>query len=102
MTGISNSVIEKCGGYKCHWCQFRHGGCPHWDIIPYCREFRIGGCYSCKYHQGKNGKFSDEETDQWFRRGCEIWFPSSLWCEKRKRIGRKRKKRLKKRGLWRG
>lgn len=43
-----------------------------------------------------------EETDQWFKRGCEVWCPSSLYCKKRKRIGRKRKKKLKKRGLWRG
>ena len=39
-------------GYKCHWCEYRHGGCPHWDIVPNCKEFRIGGCYSCKYYHG--------------------------------------------------
>ena len=87
--------------YKCHRCQYRHGGCSHSDTGRNCKEFRIGGCYSCKYYHGKNGKLSEQETDQWFRRGCEIYFPSSLCCTKRKRMSRKRKKRLKKIGLWR-
>ena len=87
--------------YKCHWCQYRHGGCSHNEIKPYCKEFKMGGCYSCKYYYGKFGELSDKETGQWFRRGCEAWFPSSLYCTKRKRISRKRKKRLKKKGLWR-
>ena len=88
--------------YKCHWCQYRHGGCLHDHddkMNGNCKEFKIGGCYSCKYHYGKNGKLNEQEIDRWFARGCEIWFPSSLWCEKRKRLSRKRKKRLKKMGL---
>lgn len=88
-------------GYKCHWCEYRHGGCPNGGITPYCKEFKIGGCYSCKYYHGQYGKLNDKETDQWFRRGCEIYFPSALSCDKRKRMSRKRKKRLKKMGLWR-
>ena len=88
-------------GYKCHWCQYRKGGCPHREIVPYCKEFKIGGCYSCKYYHGKYGELTYEETDQWYKRGCEIWYPSSLYCSKRKRMSRKRKKRLKKMGLWR-
>lgn len=87
-------------GYKCHWCQYRKGCCPHDDIVPYCKEFKIGGCYSCKYYHGKYGEFTEKETDQWFKRGCEVWCPSSLFCDKRKRISRKRKKKLKKMGLW--
>ena len=88
-------------GYKCHWCQYRHGGCPHWNAVFYCKEFKLGGCYSCKYYHGKYGKLTEEETDQWFARGCEVFCPSSLYCNKRKHISRKRKKRLKKSGLWR-
>lgn len=88
------------GGYKCHWCQYRHGDCNYRDPEPYCKEFKIGGCYSCKYYYGKNGtELTDEETDQWFKRGCETFFPSSIYCKKRKRLSRKRKKKLKKLGL---
>ena len=86
--------------YKCHWCQYRHGGYPHWDIVPYCKEFKIGGCYSCKYYHCKYGKFNDKETGQWFKRGCEVWCPLSLYCNKRKHISRRRKKKLKKLNLW--
>ena len=88
--------------YKCNWCQYRHGGCPHDhddNMSGNCKDFRIGGCYSCKYYYGKNGEFNEQERDQWFARGCEIWCPSSLWCNKRKRLSRKRKKRLKKIGV---
>ena len=87
--------------YKCHWCQYRHGGCPHNHddkMGGNCKDFKIGGCYSCKYYYGKNGKLNEQETDQWFARECETWYPSSLWCGKRKRLSRKRKKRLKKTG----
>ena len=88
------------GGYRCHSCEYRHGGCPRDHIVPYCSSFKLGGCYSCKYRYGKNGtEFTEEETNRWFKRGCETWFPSGCWCKKRKRLGRKRKKRLKKRGL---
>lgn len=86
-------------GYKRQWCQYRHGDCPHDDIVINCKEFRIGGCYSCKYKYGKNGKLSEKKIDEWHKRGCEIWCPSSLWCSKRKRLSRKRKKRLKKKGI---
>lgn len=89
-------------GYKCHWCEYRKGGCPHGKIVYYCKEFKIGQCFSCKYYHGKYGELNDKETDQWFRRGCEARFPSSLYCSKRKRMSRKRKKRLKKMGLWIG
>lgn len=85
--------------YKCHWCQYRHGGCPHNEVIENCQDFKIGGCYSCKYYYGKYGKLNDKETEQWFKRGCEAWFPSSLYCSKRKRLSRRRKKKLKKLGL---
>lgn len=88
------------GNYRCFRCQYRHGGCPHSEIVEECKEFRTGGCYSCKYYFGKRGDLDNIETDQWFRRGCETWFPSSLGCKKRKRISRKRKKKLKKLGLW--
>ena len=86
---------------KCIQCQYRHGGCSHdWnnEVQDNCKEFKIGGCYSCKYYYGKYGEFTEQETDQWFKRGCEIWYPSSLWCGNRKRLSRKRKKRLKKMG----
>lgn len=86
-------------GYKCHWCQYRHSDCNNSEPVPYCKDFKIGGCYSCKYYYGVKGKLNDEETDAWFRRGCETYFPSSLRCTKRKRLSRKRKKRLKKLGL---
>lgn len=86
-------------GYRCHWCQYRYGGCNHKHPIPYCKDFIIGGCYSCKYRYGKNGELSELETDQWFKRGCETFYPSSLYCNKRKRLGRKRKKKLKKLGI---
>ena len=52
--------------YKCHWCQYRHGGCPHNHddkMGGNCKDFKIGGCYSCKYYYGKNGKLNEEETD---------------------------------------
>lgn len=91
--------MEGYEGYKCHWCQYRYGGCPHNKWVPYCKEFRIGGCYSCKYYYGKNGKLDDTEVEQWYKRGCETFFPSSLYCKKRCRLSRKRKKRLKKLGL---
>lgn len=85
------------GEYRCHWCRYRHG-CFYNDPISYCKDFVRGGCYSCKYYYGKNGKnFTEQETDQWFKRGCEIWCCGG--CEKRKRLSRKRKKQLKKRGL---
>lgn len=75
--------------YDCNYCQYRHGGCPHDDIKSHCKEFLIGKCYSCKYYWKNN-------TGKWFERGCEIWCPSG--CEKRKRLSRKKKKRLKKLG----
>lgn len=88
------------GGYRCHWCQYRYGDCIHRHPVPYCKDFKFGGCLSCKYTYGKNGRYvTDEETDQWYKRGCETFYPSSLRCNKRKRLGRKRKKKLKKRGL---
>lgn len=86
-------------GYKCHWCQYRYGGCPHDKPKPYCKEFKIGGCYSCKYYYVKNGELTEEEVDKWYKRGCETFCPSSLYCTKRKRLSRKRKKYLRKRGL---
>lgn len=81
--------------YKCRWCKYRHG-CFHNDPISYCKDFVLGGCYSCKYYYGKDGEFTEQKTDQWFKRGCEIWCPSG--CNKRKRLSRKKKKRLKKLG----
>ena len=63
---------------KCIQCQYRHGGCSHdWnnEVQDNCKEFKIGGCYSCKYYYGKYGEFTEQETDQWFKRGCEIWCP---------------------------
>ena len=71
--------MEGYEGYKCHWCQYRYGGCPHNKWVPYCKEFRIGGCYSCKYYYGKNGKLDETEVEQWYKRGCETFFPSSLY-----------------------
>lgn len=84
--------------YKCDWCRYRHNCFIFSDTFPtYCRNFVRGGCYSCKYYYGKNGEFTKQETDQWFKRGCEIWCCGG--CDKRKRLSRKRKKQLKKRGL---
>lgn len=85
------------GEYKCHSCKYRHGYCIHDEPVSYCKDHILGGCYSCKYYYGRDGEFTEQETDQWFKRGCEIWCCSG--CEKRKRLSRKRKKRLKKRGL---
>ena len=83
--------------YKCHSCRYRHG-CFYVEPISYCKDYVHGGCYSCKYYYSKNGEnFTKQEADQWFKRGCEIWCLGG--CEKRKRLSRKRKKRLKKRGL---
>ena len=87
-------------GFNCRWCQFRHGGCPHNEPIENCKDFRTGKCYSCKYYYGKKGNLTEIEKDAWFRRGCEIWCPSSLFCHKRKRLSRKRKKKLKKMGMY--
>lgn len=84
------------GEYKCRWCRYRHC-CHHYEPVPYCKDFVLGGCYSCKYYYGRDEEFTEQETDQWFARGCEIWCCGG--CEKRKRLSRKRKKRLKKRGL---
>lgn len=87
-------------GYRCHWCQYRYSDCIHRHPVPYCKDFKPGGCLSCKYRYGIYGKdFTSKEENQWMYRGCEIFFPSSLRCNKRKRLGRKRKKRLKKLGL---
>ena len=85
---------------QCHFCEFRHGGCIHKDPPSNCKEYRTGKCYSCKYYYGQHGELNDQETDAWFKRGCESWFPSSLYCTKRKRLSRKRKKRLKKNGFY--
>ena len=52
---------------KCIQCQYRHGGCSHdWnnEVQDNCKEFKIGGCYSCKYYYGKYGEFTEQETDR--------------------------------------
>lgn len=81
--------------YRCRWCEYRHGGCLHGTddkLDMNCKEFHVGGCYSCKYYHGKNGKLNEKELNQWYKRGCETCCPSSLFCDKRKRISRKRKR----------
>lgn len=83
--------------YKCRYCQFRHGGCKYYDDIPEdCNSFQIGGCFFCKHYHWKDIKYTAEEIDKWFERGCEVRAPSSLWCDKKKPLSRKQKKKRKK------
>ena len=104
MNNRSRQIIKSkiFGPYRCHSCQYRYSDCDHGfgNKPKYCKDYCSGGCLSCKYRYGIYGiNFTSKEEDQWLRRGCETFFPSSLRCNKRKRLSRKRKKRLKKRGL---
>ena len=86
--------------FNCYACQYKHGGCHH-DLdtveVENCKDFKVGGCFSCKYYYGKMGLImTDEEMNRWYARGCDTRYPSALGCHKRKRLSRKRKKRMKK------
>lgn len=57
---------------NCHSCLFRH--CCRWnfykmfpnpDVWDYCRHWKLGKCYTCK--------FADDNDEEWFKRGCECW-----------------------------
>lgn len=85
--------------YKCTWCQFRHD-CSFPEVISNCREFKLGGCYTCKYHYSQSGTHRKLCEQHALRCGCAALSPSSLYCKRRKRLGRKRKKRLKFMNMW--
>ena len=91
--------IINSASYKCAWCQFRHD-CSFPEVISNCREFKLGGCYTCKYHYSQNGRRRELCEQQALQRGCAALSPSSLYGKRRKRLGRKRKKRLKSMNLW--
>lgn len=102
MNNRFRQIKKPFGPYRCHSCQYRYSDCDHdfGNKPDYCKDYYPGGCLSCKYRYGIYGNdFTPKEDTQWLQRGCDIFFPSSLRCTKRKRLGRKRKKRLKKRGL---
>ena len=102
MNNRSRQIKKQFGPYRCHWCQYRYSDCKYGfgNKPNYCKDFVPGGCLTCKYHCGKNSTIlTDEETDQWYRRGCNTFYPSSLRCKGRKRLSRKRKKILKNKGL---
>lgn len=85
--------------YKCTWCQFRHD-CSFPEAISNCREFKLGGCYTCKYYYSQSGTHRKLCEQHALECGCAALSPSSLYCKRRKRLGRKRKKKLKSMNLW--
>lgn len=56
---------------NCHSCLFRH--CCRWDfdkmfpssVLDNCKHWKLGKCYTCQ--------FVDDNEDEWYKRGCEIW-----------------------------
>ena len=74
----------------CSDCEYRHCNCGFpkpWKTNKLCKHWKLGGCYVCKYY--KDGELTEEETDEWFRRGCEAWFPTKKYCSKFKRDWKK-------------
>jgi len=80
---------------SCHNCEYRHAcydeDCKESNNYP---NWKISKCYNCKYYielKLADDKSIDKLTDEWFARGCEIWFPSSICCEKYIRINERKK-----------
>lgn len=69
----------------CHDCEYRHGCCYP---APYerkkCKYWKLGKCYVCKYYK-LSSLMTEEETDAWYKRGCEGWFPTGMYCKNFKR-----------------
>lgn len=73
----------------CHDCEYRHCSCDHprpWETNELCKHWRLGKCYMCKHYKED---MTEEETDEWFKRGCEGWFPTAKYCSKFKRDWKK-------------
>lgn len=71
----------------CHDCEYRHSSCSY--LSPYktnelCKHWKLGKCYVCKYYKDSS-LMTEEETDEWYKRGCEGWFPTAMYCKKFKR-----------------
>lgn len=70
----------------CISCKFRHSCCPYdypWDEP--CKHWKIGPCYSCIYNT--EDEMTEEETLEWFKRGCDAEYPGG--CKKYKRNWKK-------------
>ena len=62
--------------HACHWCKQRNWYCKYKYQIKNCPHWKIGKCLKCVYY--KNGEqLSEKETDRWFSRGCETFFPDA-------------------------
>lgn len=60
----------------CHWCKNRNWNCSFKYKINNCSHWKKGKCLTCLYY--KNGEeFTEKETDMWFKRGCETFFPDA-------------------------
>lgn len=73
----------------CHDCEYRKSGCNHprpWKTNKLCKHWRLGKCYMCKFYKEN---MTEDENDEWFKRGCEGWFPTSMYCSKFKRDWKK-------------
>jgi hypothetical protein len=75
--------------HTCHWCSNRHWCCDYRDyetndigMLIDCKHWKIGKCLKCVFN--KNGKnLNDDETDRWFKRGCETFYPDAKkFCHK--------------------
>ena len=67
--------------HSCHYCKERHWCCSY-EYSENCNHWKMGRCLKCIYQ--KNGEDHDEaETDAWYKRGCETFFPDAKrYCKK--------------------
>lgn len=73
----------------CYNCEYRHRDCNYSscdDSNITCKHWKLGKCYICKYYKEN---MTEEDTDKWFQRGCEVWFPSGGCCLNFKRDWKK-------------
>lgn len=74
--------LNKTLKHTCKNCQYCHSNCSHSDFILKtkldCCIFKLGKCFTCIYSRSdrKKNRLDSNETDEWYKRGCEIEYPS--------------------------
>lgn len=64
----------------CHDYEYKHSSCS------YLSQYETNEL--CKHYKDSR-LMTEEETDEWYKRGCEGWFPTAMYCKKFKRDWKK-------------